>query len=128
MSTPPVFGSQHICRIHIKFMQDRINRSGVHGFWGSDSVHNIIDPLREMHLFAKTNYTVSIEKKNFVKRKRTTCTLCSFSNYISASRILAQLLGIINVGALFACVVVPMVRKVSKLSLKPTDDGLNNAV
>jgi len=31
-----------------------------------------------------------------------------FSNYISASRILAQLLGIINVGALFACVVVPM--------------------
>ena len=32
-----------------------------------------------------------------------------FSNYISASRILAQLLGLINVAALFACVVVPMV-------------------
>jgi len=31
-----------------------------------------------------------------------------FSNYISASRILAQLLAVINVLALFACVVVPM--------------------
>merc|ERR1719427_680852 len=31
-----------------------------------------------------------------------------FSNYPSASRILAQLLGILNVGALFACVVIPM--------------------
>lgn len=34
--------------------------------------------------------------------------ITKFSNYISASRILAQLLGLINVAALFACVVVPM--------------------
>ena len=68
--------------------------------------------MREVYLSAKTNYTVKAILKLCYHQF---CKIYSFSNYISASRILAQLLGIINVGALFACVVVPMVM-VSHLS------------
>ena len=55
-----------------------------------------------------SNICVSRESRAELSYPKINVNILRFSNYLSASRILAQLLGILNVGALFACVVIPM--------------------